>query len=312
MASLEPSRLGCNDARGGCVAPLPPADLAARVGGVDGADALEVYDREGLAVRKRIEECLPATWAFEGKRVLDFGCGAARVLRHFLREAERGEFWGCDIDRPSIAWVQATLSPPLRAFRNDPEPPLPFDDEQLDLVWAASVFTHIEDWAPWLIELHRILAPGGLFVASYLGDGMWQALVREPYREDEVGMTVLRHWTGPGADVLHSEWWLRAHWGRAFEVLEVARPPLGPDGKPVVTHSWLTLRKRPGRFTAADLERRDLGEPRELAALETNLRVLRYEMTALRADATLGAVLRAEARDAGHRLRSRFRRRVNG
>jgi hypothetical protein len=71
---------------------------------------------------------------------------------------------------------------------------------------------------------------------------MWEALVGEPYREDEVGMTVLRHWeTGDaGPDVLHSEWWLRAHWGRAFEILEVARPPRRGDGSPEVTHSYIS------------------------------------------------------------------------
>jgi len=51
-----------------------------------------------------------------------------------------------------------------------------------------------------------VLAPEGTLIASFLGEGMWAPLVREPYREDEVGMTVLRHWRKEGADVLHSEW----------------------------------------------------------------------------------------------------------
>ena len=43
---------------------------------------------------------LPAT-QYSGARVLDFGCGAGRLLRHFVGDAEDGEFWGCDIDVPS-------------------------------------------------------------------------------------------------------------------------------------------------------------------------------------------------------------------
>lgn len=260
--------------------PLPPPHLAARVGPGRAADPLEAYAREGAGVRARIEEVLPSGWTWEGRRVLDFGCGSARVLRHFLPEAEYGEFWGCDIDGPSIDWVQAHLSPPLHAFRNGLAPPLALDGASFDLVYAASVFTHIDAlWSRWLLELRRILKPGGLLVSSWVGEGFWDAFIGEPYREDEVGMTVLEHWTGPDAVVLHSEWWLREHWGRAFEVVAVARPPRGPDGRPQVTHSYIVLRKPDDDADLApeDLERRDPGEPRELAALDTQVRLLRRE-----------------------------------
>jgi hypothetical protein len=63
-----------------------------------------------------------------------------------------------------------------------------------------------------------------------------------------------------------------------------------------VAHSWLTLRRREGRSTPEELERCDPGEPRELAAAQTNLRVLRYEVAALRAGSTLPAAVRKQAR----------------
>src|SRR5581483_10452366 len=124
---------------------------------------------------------LPDDWIWEGKRALDFGCGSARVLRHFAAEAERGEFWGCDIDEASIAWDRANLSPPFRFFQNPLSPPLALEAGSLDLIWAMSVFTHITDlWSEWLLEMHRALAPGGVLIASFLGEGMWQPLVGEP------------------------------------------------------------------------------------------------------------------------------------
>lgn len=261
--------------------PFPPLELITRVGTVKGADPLAFYLREGALVRERIERMLPAGWSFEGKHVHDFGCGSGRVLRHFLPEADRGEFWGCDIDGPSIDWLRANLSPPLRCFQNRLVPPLALDDGGLDLIWAASVFTHIDRWSAWLLEMHRVLAPGGILIASWLGEGMWEALLGEPYREDEVGVTVLRHWHTGGAWVLHSEWWLREHWGRAFEVLEIMRPPRDADGKSQVTHSYIALRRRPGTFTPEELERCDPGEPRELAGLQTSLRLLRAEADGL-------------------------------
>jgi len=45
-----------------------------------------------------------------------------------------------------------------------------------DLVWSVSVFTHLTDhWAGWLAELHRVLAPGGLAIVSFLGGAMYGA-----------------------------------------------------------------------------------------------------------------------------------------
>jgi len=260
-------------------APLPPVELATRVGPGKSDDPIEAYLREGAAVRGRIERLLPEDWSWAGKRVLDFGCGSARVLRQFLPEAERAEFWGCDIDAPSIAWVEANLSPPLRVFHSGFAPPLPLGAGSFDLVYAASVFTHIDElWSDWLLELHRILAPGGRLVSSFLGEGMWELLIGEPYREDEVGMTVRRHWTAQDSWVFHSEWWLREHWGRLFDVDAVARPPRTAAGTPELTHSYIALTKREVAITKDELERRGAAEPRELAALQTNVRLLRQEL----------------------------------
>ena len=263
-------------------APIPPIGLAARVGPGESEDPIEAYLREGAAVRERIERLLPEDWSWAGKRVLDFGCGSARVLRQFLREAEQTEFWGCDIDAPSIAWVQANLSPPLRVFDNAVAPPLPLNDGYFDLVYATSVFTHIGDlWSDWLLELHRILAPGGRLISSFLGEGMWEALIGEAYREEAVGMTVRRHWTEQDAWVFHSEWWLREHWGRLFDVEAVAPPPRTDQGTPQVTHSYIALTKRDVAITKDQLERCDPSEPRELAGLQTNVRLLRQELDAV-------------------------------
>jgi ubiquinone/menaquinone biosynthesis C-methylase UbiE len=80
---------------------------------------------------------------FEGRRVLDFGCGAGRVLRHFAPEAEAGgEFWGCDPYPPTIEWLKANLSPPFQFYVSEARP-LPHPDGYFDLIYAISVFTHI-------------------------------------------------------------------------------------------------------------------------------------------------------------------------
>ena len=54
---------------------MPPADLVARVGPVQGADARRFYREEGARLRGVIDELLSPDWDWEGKRALDFGCG---------------------------------------------------------------------------------------------------------------------------------------------------------------------------------------------------------------------------------------------
>ncbi|MBV9916449.1 MAG: class I SAM-dependent methyltransferase [Solirubrobacterales bacterium] len=264
--------------------PLPPTSLLTRVGTVEGADPVEFYLGEGARLRGVTEEMLPADWHWDGKRVLDFGCGAARVLRQFATEAERGVFWGCDIDTESIVWDQANLTPPFHFFQNAITPPLSLSSQSLDVIIAMSVFTHIgELWSDWLLELHRLLDDGGILIASFLGAGIWEGLVLEEYREDEIGMSVLHGWEGPDAWVFHSEWWLREHWGRGFDVIGVKPPPRAPDGSAQVTHSYIALRTRPVQLSKAELERIVPGDAREVAGLQTSLRLAQRESSELAA-----------------------------
>ncbi len=288
---------------------LPPRELAARVGTVEGDDPLEFYLREGARLHDVIEQLLPDGWDWAGKRALDFGCGSARVLRHFAARAEQASFFGCDIDRASIDWDRSHLSPPFTFFLSDLRPPLALDAGSLDLIWAMSVFTHITDlWGDWLLEMHRLLDDGGILVASFLGEGMWEALVGEPYDEDAVGMTVLHHWEGPDAWVFHSEWWLREHWGRPFDVLAVTRPPRADDGRPQVTHSYIALRKRPVQVDRGELERVAGEQAREIAGLQTSIRLARREQATLFSRPAERAPLPGAARLRGWARRLRAQR----
>ena len=257
--------------------PVPPPELIHRVGRIDDSDVIATYEAIGRGCRERIERLLPEDWSWEGKRVLDFGCGAGRTLRHFLDEAERAEFHGCDIDRPSIAWLEEHFSPPLHVFESGELPSLPQPDGFFDLVYAFSVFTHLTDhWAGWLLELHRVLKPGGLLFATFLNEPFWEIYGHGEWDEDRVGMNVIKKWNpweAGGPIVFHSEWWIRAHWGRAFEVLFLERfdPVEAPAGQGATL-----LRRREEQPTAEELKR-PAGDPRELAAAQQNLEQLHQE-----------------------------------
>ena len=113
------------------------------IGGYDVDDLVAVFDGQGRVLHDAIRDVLGPRWDFAGKRVLDFGCGAGRVLRHFVGEATRAQVHGCDIDAASIAWVAEALDPPIHGHVTGERPPLPFTDGSFDLIWTLSVFSHL-------------------------------------------------------------------------------------------------------------------------------------------------------------------------
>lgn len=259
-------------------APLPPEALAIRVGVNDPSAALESFDALGDDARRRIVDMLPAGWTFQGKRVLDFGCGPGKVLRHFLDEAAESQFEGCDIHGPSVEWVEQHLNPPVRAFVNEESPPLPRPDASYDLIWAMSVFTHLAAGSlDWLLELHRVLDEDGLLIATILGKAMWEARESTLWDEDRIGMAVVGHgepWDAGGPVTYISRWWLEEHWGRLFDVVDVR------DGEAPGEHTVVLLRKRPADIGRDELEAG--GDERELAALRTQVKLLRRDIDRLR------------------------------
>ena len=154
----------------------------------------ELWEKLGPETKTAIVDLLGEDFSFEGKRALDFGCGAGRTLKHFLPEAEGAELWGVDIDATSIDLLQETVCPPLHVMCSDYMPPLELDRNSFDLIWSISVFTHLTDSSiPWLLELHRLLKPGAILIATFMGRWTSELLAGEPWEEDRVGMNVLRH-----------------------------------------------------------------------------------------------------------------------
>ncbi len=261
--------------------PLPPLWLARRVDCGSTDDSLRHYQELGRRVRSDILELLPSDWSFEGKRILDFGCGAGRILRHFLPETQEAEVCGCDIDAASIAWLEEHLSPAFFVFHNEETPPLPQPDAHFDLIWAASVFTHLTDhWSAWLLELHRLLKDGGLLIASFMGAGLSEHVAGEPWQEERIGMNVLKYgqsWDLGGPMVLLSPWWIREHWGRSFDVVTLWEAGFAVPEDRSAGQGLVLLRKRGPAPTQEELERIRPDEPREVTALQHNLRQVHRE-----------------------------------
>jgi SAM-dependent methyltransferase len=126
------------------------------------------------------------------RTVLDFGCGCGRVARHWST-VPGPELYGCDYNPELVDWCARNLCV-LRATRNEPAPPLPYVSGSFDLIYALSVFTHLDDelQREWLDEFRRVLAPGGLLVVSVLGTEVADRLSRAERDRFETGEMVVQ------------------------------------------------------------------------------------------------------------------------
>ena len=94
------------------------------------------------------------------RRILDVGCGTGGMLTSL--EAF-GEVEGIDSDPSAIAFCHERG---ISSAKLADSPPIPFPDHAFDLVTSFDVLEHVDDDAALLGEIHRVLAPGGIFVAA--------------------------------------------------------------------------------------------------------------------------------------------------
>ena len=171
---------------------------------------------------------------------LDIGCASGRVVRAF--DAQAGvKSIGCDINRLHVDWMAANLPPSIAVFQNHSIPTLPLAENSIDLVTAFSVFTHVEAFdTTWLMEINRILRPGGVAWLTIHGDRTWRELKPEwplhapleahaGYREDRGHGAIPRPRTvyrwhnnrSYTAYVFYSYDYIRTVWGRILDVVEI-------------------------------------------------------------------------------------------
>ena len=155
---------------------LPPARLRYKVRGSASGDA---FARIGRACATDIDAALRSCGhsVAQSRRILDFGCGCGGTLLWLTDLAPTASISGTDIDASAIEWCGANI--PFAKFAvNGALPPLAYADASFDLVYAVSVFTHLdEDYQfRWLAELERIIVPGGVCVVTLAGPGSWNEM----------------------------------------------------------------------------------------------------------------------------------------
>ena len=104
------------------------------------------------------------------RAVLDFGCGWGRIIRFFLKDVEPEKLSGVDHSEEAVRACRETNK--WSKFKLiEPYPPMPLTSESFGLIYLYSVFSHLPEEMHWTLlkEFHRLLAPGGMLIATTRG-----------------------------------------------------------------------------------------------------------------------------------------------
>jgi SAM-dependent methyltransferase len=174
-----------------------------------------------------------------GSRIYDFGGSTGRVFRHFYCQDESFEVWSSDFKLASYQWNQRYFPKDLKVFLNTFVPALPLPDRHFDVITAFSVFTHIDELeSPWLVELRRILKPGGLLYVTIHDEVVWENMPLyqlETLQQSSNGQYLTADSAFPGprrafhfrddsyysCQVFHGSDYIHREWGRFFEIVDM-------------------------------------------------------------------------------------------
>jgi len=228
--------------------PVPPKTLRTLVGPDPGIEGFLATGQRSVNDLKRALESVNRTLeSFES--VLDFGCGCGRQIRWLADIPKPCRLHGTDVYVSAIRWNRRHLH--FAEFEsNGFYPPLPYPDGKFDLIYAISVFTHLNenDQSAWIDELRRVASPAAIVVLTTQGhyaldairkgflagsadfaarlnrhgDLSQEGAIFEPYaRGGNYGMT------------FHDPDYVRARWGQRFRIVKFI--PKGMDGWQDVT-----------------------------------------------------------------------------
>ena len=176
--------------------------------------------------------------------VLDFGCGAGRVIRQWA-DLPNTSLHGTDYNPDLVAWCRREL-PFARFGVNGLDRPLDLAAGAFDFAYCLSVFTHLSEplQAFWMAELGRVLKPGGHLLITTHGDHYLPMLAPDEQADYRAGRAVVQKSGRSGSNdcaAFHPESYVRRTLARAYEVVDMV--PEGALGNP---SQDLYLLRKPG------------------------------------------------------------------
>lgn len=174
--------------------------------------------------------------------VLDFGCGCGRVTRYW-HDFPDTRIYGTDINDVLVEACRRCV-PFASIGMNSMIPMLGYANQSFDLVYAFSVFTHLDIKAQkaWRDEFRRILRPRGILLLTVHGNAYKGHLTGKELDDFNAGRPVVQHGQFSGGNLcvsFHPETYVRKTLAEGFEIVDAV--PEGAKGNPV--QDLYTLRR---------------------------------------------------------------------
>ncbi|HAD11462.1 MAG TPA: class I SAM-dependent methyltransferase [Saprospirales bacterium] len=204
------------------------------------------YLEGGKRTADWIKALLEKHASVQGKTLLDWGCGPARVIRHFPEMLGQGaSVHGTDYNATTIEWCKGHI-PGIQFAQNQLNPPTEYANDQFDFIYGISIFTHLSEanHQAWFSELMRICRPGGLVLLTTHGEIFRQKLTNTEQAQFARGELVVRGNVVEGHRVFaafHPPSYMRRLYAEKAEVLE--HIPGGPKAWGLEQDVWILRRK---------------------------------------------------------------------
>ena len=124
--------------------------------------------------------------------ILDIGSGAGQIMGHLVKAVRPDtRLTGIDLSPGMLARAERRVDDDRPAYVAADMTNLPFEDDTFDCVTCGFVIEHLPDPTPGLVEMHRVLRPGGrlLLLATedtYLGAWVSRTWDCRTYNREEL------------------------------------------------------------------------------------------------------------------------------
>lgn len=154
----------------------------------------ENYYKSGEAAANEFIKLLKKYKDIDPVRILDWGCGPARIVRHIPDIIPKNsEVFATDYNKNSIHWNKKNINN-VSFNLNGIKAELPYQDNFFDFVYGISIFTHLSEKLhyDWKEELTRVLKKDGILLLSLQGDLYKTILTKSELLKFEQGELVVR------------------------------------------------------------------------------------------------------------------------
>ncbi len=205
-----------------------------------------LYYEDGWETAQELVELFRQHIELKDKKILDWGCGPGRIIRHMPALTGNGcEFYGTDYNQKSIAWCSQHLKG-ITFNTNTLAAQLPYPDNFFDLIYGYSIFTHLSETLhyEWYAELIRVLKPQGILFLTTQGNNYIAKLTNTERESFNQGQLVVRGKVKEGHrtySAFHPEPFMR-HLFRKEEIVEHLTAP--PHANGWLPHDFWIVKKK--------------------------------------------------------------------